>query len=48
MPFTTHWGDMRAKYMWDATPPNWETLDPLPAGIAVDLHIALQPSAGNP
>ncbi|KAH9173609.1 hypothetical protein EDB89DRAFT_1905289 [Lactarius sanguifluus] len=26
-PFTTHWGDMRAKYMWNATPHNWEILD---------------------
>ncbi|KAI9450476.1 hypothetical protein BJY52DRAFT_1215478 [Lactarius psammicola] len=33
--------DIRVKHTWNAVPPNWETLGYPPAGITIDLHVAL-------
>ena len=41
------WDDKRVKHAWDAVPVAWESLGPPPAGITIDLSIALKPHDEN-
>ena len=41
------WDDMRVKHAWDAVPAKWESLGPPPAGITIDLYVALKPHNEN-
>ncbi|KAH9053079.1 subtilisin-like protein [Lactarius vividus] len=43
VPLVQPWHDISVKHAWNAVPDNWECLGPPPAGITIDLHIALQP-----
>ncbi|KAH9164687.1 subtilisin-like protein [Lactarius sanguifluus] len=46
-PLAHPWHDISVKHAWNAVPHNWECLGPPPAGITIDLHIALQPKEEN-
>ena len=43
----TLWSDIRVKHTWDSVPENWECLGPPPAGIVINLFIALKPDREN-
>ncbi|KAI9450437.1 subtilisin-like protein [Lactarius psammicola] len=37
------WDEIRVKHTWSTVPANWESLGHPPAGVTIDLYIALQP-----
>lgn len=46
-PTLPRWDDMRLKHSWDSIPEKWEYQGHPPAGMTIDLRIALKPHREN-
>ena len=46
-PASPRWDDMRSKHSWDTIPEKWECQGHPPAGMTIDLRVALKPHREN-